>query len=338
MLIIFFFSQTKDINMLIDAYLERNEAHRTMNSPEECLDLLRAFAGLEEQEKYHAGATGRGIAHLFRGHEDASYPLQTTLDRKGGRNKRQAEDYLLRGFRRRMHHYLSSESLPGSDLTTLALMQHYGVPTRLLDVTRSPYVALYFAVRDALKDADAAVWVFNTMNIHHTSLQRTFSKEPKLAKEIGNYYDPHSAFTRQELFKKWFMPDVTWGDLQNPELLRHHEIIFELDPFTMNPRLSGQQGLFLVSGSPCKTFEETLIDLLQEIESKIGESGGREPSVFKIVIPKGLRIPLMRHLEKMNITAASLFEGLGGFADSLREKLSIMDEQDFLGYMMGLPI
>jgi hypothetical protein len=45
----------------------------------------------------------------------------------------------------------------------------------------------------------------------------------------------------------------------------------------------------------------------------------------------------MRHLEKMNITAASLFEGLGGFADSLREKLTIMDRDDFLGYMLGLP-
>jgi len=321
--------------MLIDAYLERNEAQRTMNSPEECLDLLRDFTGIEE-DKYHAG-TGRGMAHLFRGHEDASYPLQTTLDRKGGRNKRRAEDFLLQQFRRRMHHYLPSESLPNSDLTTLALMQHYGVPTRLLDVTRSPYIALYFAVRDALKDADAAIWVFNTTNIRTTSLRRTFSKDPKLAKEIGKFYDPHMAFTRKELFKKWFMPDVSWSDLQSPESLRHHEIIFELDPFTMNPRLAVQQGFFLVSGSPCKTFEETLIDLLEEIESHMGESGGREPSVFKMVIPKWMRTPLMRHLEKMNITAASLFEGLGGFADFLREKLTMMDENDFLGYMMGLP-
>lgn len=321
--------------MLIDAYLERNEAERRVNSPTECIDLLRDFTGLEE-DKYHVGS-GRGAAHLFRGHDDAGYPLRTTLDRYGGTRKRRAEDILLREFRRRMHQYLPSESIPKSNLVTLAFMQHYGVPTRLLDVTRSPYVALYFAVRDALKDADAAVWAFNTVNIRTASLRRVFLKDPRLRKQIGRFLDPRAEFTRQELFTKWFLPDVSCLDLQNPESLRHHEIIFDLEPFTMNPRLTVQQGLFLVSGSPCKTFEETLVDLLQEIESKISETGGREPSVFKIVIPGNLRRPLMRHLEKMNITAASLFGGLEGLASSLREKLTSMDRDDFLGDILGLP-
>jgi FRG domain len=321
--------------MLIDAYLERNEAQRRINSPEECLDLLRDFTGLEE-DKYHVGS-GRGMAHLFRGHDDASYPLQTTLDRKVGRDKRRAEDYLLQQFKRQMHQYLPSESLPTSDLGVLALMQHYGVPTRLLDVTRSPYVALYFAVRDVSIKADAAVWVFNTINIQTTSLRRICSKDPELVKVFGRFCNPRAEFPSQKLFQKLFMPDVSYGDLQNPESLQHQEIIFALEPFTMNPRLTVQQGLFLVSASPCNTFEETLIDILQETESKISETGGHEPSVFKIVIPMNLRRPLMRNLEKMKITAASLFEGLGGFADSLREKIMMMEKDDFLGYIMGLP-
>lgn len=325
----------KDTLVSIDAYLERNEAELRVTSPTYCLDLLRDFTGLEE-DKYVVGS-GRGAAHLFRGHDDADCPLQTTLDRYGGTRKRQAEDFLLREFRRRMHQYLPSGSIPKSNLVTLALMQHYGVPTRLLDVTRSPYVALYFAVRDALKDADAAVWAFNCTNIRTSSLKRVFRKDPALGKQIGRFYDPRASFTRQELFAKWFMPDVSQSDLQSPESLRHHDIILDLEPFTMNPRLTVQQGLFLVSGSPSKTFDETLVDLLQEIESQIGETGGREPSVVKIVIPGKLRRPLMRHLEKMNITAATLFGGLEGFATSLREKLTSMDRDDFLGYILGMP-
>jgi len=319
----------------IDAYLERNEAELRVTSPTKCLDLLRDFTGLEE-DKY-ALWTGRGASHLFRGHDDAAYPLQTTLDRYGGTRKRQAEDILLREFRRRMHQYLPSQSIPQSNLVTLALMQHYGVPTRLLDVTRSPYVALYFAVRDALKDADAAVWAFNCANIRTFSLKRIFAEDPALRKEIGRFYDPRAAFTRQELFTKWFMPEVSQSDLQNAELLRHHEIILDLEPFTMNPRLTVQQGLFLVSGSPSRTFDETLVDLLEGIEAQTGETGGREPSVTKIVIPGNMRRPLMRHLEKMNITAATLFGGLEGFATSLREKLTSMDRDDFLGYILGVP-
>jgi hypothetical protein len=320
--------------MSIDAYLQRNSAELRVNSPTHCLDLLRDFTGLEE-DKYAVGS-GRGAAHLFRGHDDARYRLHTTLDRYAGARKRPAEEFLLRQFRRRMHQYLPPQSLPKSDLVSLALMQHYGVPTRLLDVTRSPYVALYFAVRDALKEEDAAVWAFYCTNIRTVSLNRVFEKDPDLRKEIGRFYDPRAAFTRQELFSKWFMSETWYPNPQSPEPLRHHEIILDLDPFTMSVRLSAQQGLFLVTGSPTQTFEETLVDLLEEIEGQMG-AGGREPSVTKIVIPGVFRRPLMRHLEKMNITAATLFDGLEGLAASLREKLTAMDGQDFLGDLLGVP-
>jgi len=324
----------KDMLMLIDSYLERNKAQRVMKSPEECLELLKDFTGIEE-DKYFPG-TGRGVSHLFRGHEDANYALETSLDRKGGRYKRRAENFLIQEFRRRMHLYFSSESITNSDLVILALMQHYGIPTRLLDVTRSPYVALYFAVRDALKDADAAVWVFDIVNIRSRSIRRVFSEDPQLGKQIGKFINPFIEFTRQELFAKWFMSDASLSHLGVEESLPQQEIILDFNPFRMNSRLVTQQGLFLASGSPCKTFEETLIDILQDIESQMGE-GSFEPSVFKMIIPKNFRRPLLRYLEKMNITAASLFEGPVGFADSLREKLSIMDDHDFRGYMMGLP-
>ena len=318
----------------IDSYLERNQAEITVTNPTHCLDLLRDFTGVEEN-KYVRGS-GRGTGHLFRGHDDARHPLHTTLDRYAGARKRPAEEFLLRQFRRRMHQYLPPQSLPKSDLVTLALMQHYGVPTRFLDVTRSPYVALYFAVRNALKEQDAAVWAFYCTNIRTVSLNRVFEKDPGLRKEIGRFYDPRAAFTRQELFSKWFMSEIWYPNPQNPEPLRHHEIILDLEPFTMSARLSAQQGLFLVSGSPTQTFEETLVDLLEEIEGQIGE-GGSEPSVKKIVIPGAFRRPLMRHLEKMNITAATLFDGLEGLAASLREKLTSMDGQDFLGDLLGVP-
>ena len=52
-------------------------------------------------------------------------------------------------------------------ISWLTLMQHYGLPTRLLDWSESPLVALYFALSsDEDAKADAAVWVLNPMKLN----------------------------------------------------------------------------------------------------------------------------------------------------------------------------
>ena len=79
------------------------------------------------------------------GQRDADWPLQTRLERVCSSFERaklkEAERHLLHQFQRRLHHYRVDVPALDDSLKWFALMQHHGAPTRLLDWTRSPYVA-----------------------------------------------------------------------------------------------------------------------------------------------------------------------------------------------------
>ncbi|GAB4191739.1 MAG: hypothetical protein Tsb002_20780 [Wenzhouxiangellaceae bacterium] len=86
---------------------------------------------------------------IYRGVTKAEYELLTTLGRvalKDGKDYKTTEKRLLRTFQERAIPYISNK--PENDWEWLALAQHHGLPTRLLDWSRNPLVATYFAIRN----------------------------------------------------------------------------------------------------------------------------------------------------------------------------------------------
>ena len=97
----------------------------------------------------------------FRGERDASWALVSSLARRlefcgvPRAEWREREERGMRIFRRKAHVYLGDAAVLRDDLRCLAMMQHHGAPTRLLDFTKSPFVAAFFALESAPGDARA---------------------------------------------------------------------------------------------------------------------------------------------------------------------------------------
>jgi hypothetical protein len=101
---------------------------------------------------------------VFRGHADSRWSLSSSLERAAPEFRLDicgAENFLLSRFKSRAHLLMSNFPADDDDLEWLALMQHHGCPTRLLDVTASPYIALYFALENRNRAKNCAVWALN---------------------------------------------------------------------------------------------------------------------------------------------------------------------------------
>ena len=114
---------------------------------------------LPEGRKYFRGQSRR---------VSTRYPLKPSIGRydqllaKSSRERDQLEREVLEVFRN--HLVTHVQHLPRSEWEALAIAQHHGLPTRFMDWSENPLVALYFAVRETKNDdegdpADSAVYV-----------------------------------------------------------------------------------------------------------------------------------------------------------------------------------
>ncbi len=145
----------------------------------------------------------------FRGHADANWKLETTITRELRRRNvnpkywDDQEQRIIHVFQRKAITYLEDPPPVGDVLRWLAIMQHHGAPTRLLDFTWSPYVAAFFALESSSRDA--AVWAVNAVEIG-TFCSHPYGYDemrvPFPGKVFARYAPPKSPVTIGEPFFK----------------------------------------------------------------------------------------------------------------------------------------
>lgn len=256
---------------------------------------------------------------MFRGQSNVGFKLTPSLGRRPSptyaNSLTTVEHQLIRFARQKFPIQFSETDHP---VILLAKLQHYGVPTRMLDITENAFVALYFACNNN-EDVDGAVFVFEA-ELHSAydpianAIADTYQLTENAVTPLENYYFRalHRPYMTRWLYPEWE------SDIGNGAKRFLSEVVQPLFIETgyICERQKNQGGHFILFPNEipesCMCVRDALITMGDEDKC----------IVKKIIVKKEAKREIINQLKRFGISRETLF------SDSIDEVLKgVLEEQ-----------
>ena len=301
-----FFDSLKNDNKQIEINTDLNICYITqeVEFATKLSDILESIELLDKDENLL----------FFRGHDNASYRLLPSIYRNNA------------SFYEKEIFYDTISTIPqevngiNSAFEILTKFQHFGTPTRLLDITTNPLVALFFACKSKSNDGELLVFSIANKDIklfdsdtvsvitnlvklpYDFSIDCNVDKIDKSINKGANKFNELVHKIRNE--KPYFENLIVCDDLKKS---------FFIKPKLDNPRIIKQSGAFIVCGMDDIKFKPSK-EIFDIEKNKV---------IKRIIISKHLKNRINKSLDIFNISSGSLFPELSDVANYVKSKYGV---------------
>jgi hypothetical protein len=273
------------------------------------------FQNFIDQIDTRSSSDGKRPGWAYRGEGQWNKPLESSLEKEANRSKisldklyeSRIEQGMIRRFKREYPRMSSSLPPDNDHMGWLSIMQHHGSPTRLLDITYSIYVALYFSLWNYSPNDIAALWCFNIDWLH-----------------AGWNENPPRGYAKE------FDSDLEGRYLKLFNIVLHHRKpkVYVVNPYVFPERLVLQQSGFLLPLDVTKPFMDNLASMpLDPRGMTPNKNGNHRVLKLQLMFTERALDEVRYRLLRMNINNATLFPGLDGFARSLKDRLPFEEQR-----------
>jgi len=248
------------------------------------IDKLKSIYGKSAYGEW--GAIDSSYDFCYRGIKNLSYKLMPrAVNSDLCYTPYDLYDKPLEEFQREANGYLRN-ICSNDTLLWMQYAQHYGVPTRLLDFSANPLVALYFACQD--NSYDGVLWIINVKRyiwVSHQTYMRKFNVNSLFAKE---YLEKISSYSWEDnVYPAYFVPDY------------------------IDTRMNTQSSRFLLWPKRSFSLEELIKpENILLLEKPNANKPTFDRYILKAIVPSNFKTSLLRELDNLGINEKNLFPGL----------------------------